>query len=88
MGPSSPRRARLAPQEAAYRRIVPFRPADVKTIVSATAPTSAPTSARAPSIAARAARPAACTLDGFPGSPRSAAAIASATSARTGVVAL
>ena len=43
---------------------------------------------RASSTAARAARPDACVLDGLPGSARNAAAIASATSGRTGVVAL
>jgi hypothetical protein len=63
-------------------------PPDVKTISSAAAPTRRATSARASSTAARAARPGACVLDGLPGSARSAAAIASATSGRTGVVAL
>jgi hypothetical protein len=63
-------------------------PPEVKTISSGVAPTSRATSARASSTAARAARPGACVLDGLPGSARSAAAIASATSGRTGVVAL
>ena len=63
-------------------------PPDVKTISSACAPTRRATSARASSTAARAARPDACVLDGLPGSARNAAAIASATSGRTGVVAL
>jgi len=60
----------------------------VKTISSDVTPINRATSARASSIAARAARPGACVLDGLPGSPRKAAAIASATSGRTGVVAL
>jgi len=63
-------------------------PPDVNTISSASAPTSRATSARAFSTAARAARPGACVLDGFPGSARNTSAIASATSGRTGVVAL
>jgi hypothetical protein len=59
----------------------------VKTTLLALAPTSRATCVRACSIAARAALPSLWTEDGLPGSI-SARAIASATSGRTGVVAL
>ena len=69
-------------------RSFPSVPPDVKTISSAVAPMSAATSPLARSIAARAARPAPCVLEGLPGSSRSAAAMASVTSGAGGVVAL
>ena len=61
---------------------------DVNSTSRAAAPTSSATCSRARSSTARAAAPSACVLDGLPQRSRSAAAIASTTSGRTGVVAL
>ena len=69
-------------------RLLASVPPPVNRISSGRAPISSATSARARSIAARAARPSGLSDDGLPKAPRRNGSIASSTSGSTGVVAL
>ena len=84
------RRPRAAATSARPRiaRLSPSVPPDVNTISSPVAPKNRATCPRARSTASRARRPAAWTLDGLPSNSTDARVIASATSGRTGLVAL